>query len=503
MHDATVKFRPSCFVDLEGTVMFERSGSGNGNLDKKVPHNAVQIMALAILFSVGMAHWILFFDFGHMTFSFMDWSEKAKWLIAIKQAIETATIPFHISFAQETDRFLSLPNTLVSPQVILVLFMNPGIFFLLNTLLLYSVGFIGLVLIQRAYSLTFVSFSLLFLLFDFNGAITAHISVGHTDWGGYFLLSYFLYWILAMQEDKEADHARPFKLSFVLVLVCLQGSFQIYLSCIGFMFLLALSETKHLKECCLTALYSFMLLSFRLIPAMYTFSSIAREYVTGFSTLSSVLEGFTVINDHTVSVDTGLFGGTMGWWESDFFIDHLGLLLILCFGIFLRFARNPDLEKYRFSSFDWPLIIMTVLSMNYSLVVLSRLPIPCIVYSRVGTRLILLPLLILIVISVIRLDKLYLAKKSVKESWKALLGTVVATMLIGGSLAAHSYTWSIRKVEASSSSTIPDLGVQIVTREDLGYKVAVGISFGLSLVFLIIFLLRWYGIKGAVSNNRM
>src|SRR4030042_4713362 len=127
--------------------MVDISGPGNGNVHKKGPGNGIQTVALAVLFCLGLAHWILFLDFGRMTFSFADWSEKAQWLLVTKQAIETATTPFHVSVVSHTDRFLGLPNILVSPQVILVVFVNPGSFFLLNILLLYSLGFIGLVLI--------------------------------------------------------------------------------------------------------------------------------------------------------------------------------------------------------------------------------------------------------------------------------------------------------------------------------------------------------------------
>ncbi len=467
---------------------------------KKGSLNPLSIIALSLLYAVGVAHWILFYNFGCMTFSFMDWVDKAEWLLATKESIQTATIPFHISYAMHTDRFLGLPNLLVSPQVLLSLFVDPGEFFLLNTLLLYSAGFVGLLLIRRAYSLSFTGFSLLFILFNFNGAITAHISVGHTDWGGYFLLPYFIYWILAMQEHStEVDGVRLYNLSFLLFFICLQGSFQMYLSCIGFLLLLGLSETKHLKECCLTALYSFLLLSFRLIPAIFTFANVERAYVTGFPTLISILEGLTVINSYTSYLEAELFGGHVGWWEVDFFIDHLGLALILYFGVFLRFAKK--FGNYRFSVVDWPLIILTALSLNYSLIIISRLPIPCIVYSRVGTRLILLPLLFLIVISVIRLDKLYLSERSVKANWRALLMTVAATVLIGGSLAAHSYAWSIGKVEGLSSSAVPNLAVQIVSKVDTGYKLTVGISFAVSLLFACVFLLGWYRAKRAVNNK--
>ena len=459
------------------------------NLDNLACGRRIQTIALVVLFLLGTVHWMLFFNGGRMTFGFMDWIEKAKWLLITKQAIETGTIPFHTSFVHHTDRFLALPNLLVSPQVILVVLTNPGSFFLINILVLYSLGVVGLLQIRKAYSLSLAPFSLLFILFNFNGAIVAHISVGHTDWGGYFLLPYFLYWILSM-NDSATNVSRPYWLSLVLLMICLQGSFQIYLSCLGFMFLLALSEPRYLKECCLTAFYSFALCSFRLIPAVFAFSEVKRQYVTGFPTWSSVLDSLTVMRLYTASVDTGFLGGSLGWWEYDFFIDHLGLVLILVFGILLRFSRNLRLENYRFSILDWPLIVMTMISMNYSLNIISRLPIPCLVYSRVGTRLILLPMLFLMVISVIRLNYLHIARQSLSQSWRAVLATWVVTGLVGASLAVHSHAWSIGRVEASAPKVV-DWTAQIVEKADLGYKVTVLVSLGISLAFALIFLHRW------------
>lgn len=445
---------------------------------------------LAILYFVGIAHWVAFLNFGRLSFTFLDWKEKAQWLFVIKQAIETGIVPYHISFVSHSDKFFGLPNMLISPQIFLIPFMSVDTFFLVNTLILYSAGFFGLVLIARRYRLSVAPFLLLFLLFNFNGAITAHISVGHTDWGGYFLLTYFVYYILLMLEDLP-DPSRAIKISLVLLGIFLQGSFQIYVSCLGFMVLIALSDFRYFKECILASAFSAALSAFRWIPTAYTFGQAERTYLTGFPNLITMLESFTIIKSHDAGLTPGLFARSVGWWECDFFIDNLGLLLILWFGIALRFTKRQCLENTKFRALDWPMIIMTVFSLNYALISLAHLQIPLSVYSRVGTRLILIPLVTLFVISAIRLENLYFAGRPIGQRWKPLLLSIVTAFLLGSSLRMHSATWSLANVETLQPLSVVDLSVQIIERPDVWYKSAVGLSAVVSAVSLACLLIHW------------
>lgn len=49
------------------------------------------------------------------------------------------------------------------------------------------------------------TFSILFLLFNINGHISAHLSVGHATWTGYFLFSWLLPFILELFSGDEKN----------------------------------------------------------------------------------------------------------------------------------------------------------------------------------------------------------------------------------------------------------------------------------------------------------
>jgi len=77
-----------------------------------------------------------------------------------------------------------------------------GAAFLGNAVLSCSV-IVGLLLIRHRYRLGLAPFTLLFLLFNFNGFITSHLAVGHSMWFGYFLLSFAALFILEMLEEQS------------------------------------------------------------------------------------------------------------------------------------------------------------------------------------------------------------------------------------------------------------------------------------------------------------
>src|SRR5438132_234301 len=99
-------------------------------------------LVLLALFAIGIVHWVYFFHFGQMTFQGQDWPKDGLYLHVLRQAILTGTMPFHISREfQDTHRFLALPETILSPQILLLRFLEPARFMLVNTILLYAVGF--------------------------------------------------------------------------------------------------------------------------------------------------------------------------------------------------------------------------------------------------------------------------------------------------------------------------------------------------------------------------
>jgi hypothetical protein len=110
---------------------------------------------LVLLYLLGVAHWIYFLNWGKVPFDLHDWPQAGAYLSFLRQAALTDRLPLHIgSTLSTTDRYLARPDTLISPQVYLLRFLEPGPFFVVNTLILFTVGCLGLYLLKRRYALS-------------------------------------------------------------------------------------------------------------------------------------------------------------------------------------------------------------------------------------------------------------------------------------------------------------------------------------------------------------
>jgi hypothetical protein len=171
------------------------------------------------LLGLGAALWGYLLNWGDIPFGLHDWAEGTGHRLAFLQnAVRSGTLPLHMpdgsALRNLTDRFAAIPDTLLSPQVLLLGFMELGPFVLANTLLLYACGFAGLLLVARQLRLSAFAFGLVFFLFNFNGHVTDHIVVGHMHWAGYFLLPYFVLLVL-----KALDGATGWRWTLTFSLV--------------------------------------------------------------------------------------------------------------------------------------------------------------------------------------------------------------------------------------------------------------------------------------------
>ena len=150
-----------------------------------------------ILLSFILIIWGYFLNFGDIPFDYHDWAEvNAPRLAFLKDAVTKGRLPLHMPDSSAlrgvTDRFMSLPDVILSPQIILLRWMSVGRFILIHTWILIIAGYFGLLKLKERFGLSNFLFTLLSILYFFNGHTTSHYSVGHITWGGCFLLSWFI-----------------------------------------------------------------------------------------------------------------------------------------------------------------------------------------------------------------------------------------------------------------------------------------------------------------------
>ncbi len=447
-----------------------------------ISRDPVKIIVLGLLFAAGVLHWVLFLDHGDLSFNVEDWGQEYIFYSVLRQAIDEGTVPYHISVKfHHTDRFMGIPDTNMAPQVLLLPVMGIGGFVLLDLLVLYSLGFIGSLLVMQRYRLSLLSFAAFFLLFNFNGHITAHIGVGHSMWSGYFLLPFFFLFVMEIIEGR-VTRITPIKLGLILFAIVLKGSFHLYIWCLMFLLLLLAFNWKYAKTIFYGILCSMALSLFRLVPSAFTLLGRKENFIWSYPTINDLIDAMVTIRQQTP--ERLHLWGTAGWWEYDMYIGLIGFALIVYFGIWLRFSKRDDLVSCRYAAFDLPLLVMLLLSLSYFQAFITRIPLPPLRIERVATRFVLVPVAVLALISAIRMEQVL---RRYAKTFKLKFIAIGALVVMGLSFVDHSFLWSVPHLERVFKDRLKDtITPAITTRPDGVYQAIVVVSALASLAALIV-----------------
>ena len=242
---------------------------------------------LGVLFIVGLLHWGYFLNWFNNQFNIGDWHIiDGPILIFLAKAFRSGQLPMHaVSPLIVPDRYLGRPDRSLSPQILLLYFLDPATYVVVNVWIFYTIGFIALLLIRRRYRLSPASFLLLYLLFNFNGDVTAHLAVGHMDWVGYFLLPFFVLLVLKMLEGEKTGWVWVFIVALTMLAINFQGSVHIFLYCMAFLLFLAVFQPRYwapaLKAIIASSLISMMLSSCR-SPSNITAVAESRSFMDSY-----------------------------------------------------------------------------------------------------------------------------------------------------------------------------------------------------------------------------
>ncbi|MEI7436924.1 MAG: hypothetical protein WCL16_09000 [bacterium] len=445
---------------------------------------------LGVLFLLGIAHWCLFMQAGELFFNSGDWAKEYKYFAVLQEAVQTGRMPYHVSVPlslMSTQRFMAIPETLSLfwPPTLLLIFLNVKQFILANTLILYSVGFAGCLLIRNRYRLSPFIFLLLFTLFNFNGYITAHLAAGHSMWVGYFFLPMIAYFLLKILEQQDGWAASGW-LAASLFGMLLQGAFHMFIWCLMFLGL-ALIGTRGFRPRAqiLTAILLGMLLSvLRLWPALLL-GNVSRGVESGYNSWRLFLNALIRIQPWDLQIRPGIF-----FWEYDFYISAAGLFFIVVFGLGFRFYRDRRLAEVRYPGLDLALLGMLILSAGNSYQWLAaHIPVRLLALERVPTRFLVIPFIFLLIPACIRAQKtIQSICRKPALAWLAL-AAAGALMIM---LACHSYRWRAAIVKPFNDQQLS--APLIVTLPDALYinrlHVAMAVSLVTGMVLTVIWLVR-------------
>ncbi len=434
---------------------------------------------MVLLYLFGILHWSLFLNWGKVPFDLHDWTQAGAYLSFLRQAFMTNQLPLQIgSTLVATDRYLALPQTLISPQAYLLRFLEPGVFTLLNLLILYSAGYFGLLLLRRRYSLAPLAFTVLFVLFNFNGQITAHYAVGHLEWTGYFFLPFFILLLLKILDGEKADWKWVLCIASIFFLMAIQGAFHFVLWCWIFLLAWGLFHPKnYLMPAIKAILFSLPLCLVRFLPPAVEFLGGGKNFVSGFPTVTDLFAAMIVLKYPVEAISKSF--SSLGWWEVDSYIGLIGLVFVIGFGVYQTWHRGADKV-----SLLAPTAVLIFLSIGQIYAVINHLPIPLLDSERISSRFFILPLAVLITLGSIQLQEL-LVRIGVRSITERIFSLGVLILLVHD-LFQHSRIWRVSNMVQLFTSTPVDIQSKVIHHPDPLYFGALTVGAACTLLTFVV-----------------
>ncbi|MCB1865533.1 MAG: hypothetical protein KDG50_08875 [Chromatiales bacterium] len=444
-----------------------------------VAERGVRGLLVLALYLIGAAHLILFFNGGDLALVAYDWIKEDAYLNALRDAQTTGVPPWTWSeaFYHSTPRLLANPEIILTPDIILLRWVPNSIFVIIHILLFYTIGFLGSLSLARRANASLVAFAFFWLVFNFNGSITAHLAVGHLQWAGYYLLPLFFALLFRIAADtRETPVFERFPMlamGLLLGLWFLNGSFHFAIWACMFMLIAALWNRSLFKG----ALWSIaigVLLGFgRVLPAALWFPD-QRSFLSGYPGFSVLFDALVLMREHDHPAIGGLFG-RLGWWEYDVFVGYVALFAVAVAG-YAGFRSH----RIRFRA---PLIAaacaMALLSMGDVFAVVANSPLPFAGVERVSSRFILLPLVLIFVVAMAGLDPLFRSSPAI---WKPAV--LAALPLMFAELMNHSRIWQVGRLEAAVHD-VAKPGLSISPTHDAAYAFSVYAGWFVSLLAML------------------
>ncbi len=429
---------------------------------------------LGALYLAGIALWAVFLHYGRIGFNYRDWWEiVGPRLTFLKDALVHGILPLHISHASTlggvTDRYFSIPDTFLAPQAVLLIWMDIGSFIFANQLLMYTLGFAGLLAIRRRFGLSLFALSVLYLLFNFNGHVLSHAGIGHVlSWGGYFLFPWFVLLILDM---LNGDHSWRWvaKTAVLLFGMWLNGSFHQVVWLILFLILLAPALGRRWLSP-LKAIGAALGLSLiRIVPAAIVSGSLSQSYdfYGGYLSLWSIVDSLVTINPPSPEPYGPVW--TQQWWEISLYVGIAGAAFLLYFGV-IRWIQRHEENKPTFA-LALPMLVLGLFSLGSVYRFMRILQVPLLNGERVTSRMFIVPFVFLAVLGSIELQR-WLDKGDIRP-----LPAFTAVVLLFASLNDLWKNYSLWRLDYAltifeNHPLQPALWFA-VTREDPGYVQAI------------------------------
>lgn len=423
-------------------------------------------------FMIGVVYWYLFYFRGEPAIAHGDWVKEQVYLNTLRTSFEQFVIPWAWGkvFYFSAPLFMANPEVVLTPDILLLRVLTNNQFLYLHHLLFYSFGFFTVNHLATQLRLQLPAYLFIFLIFNFNGYITSHISEGHFQWAGYYVLPAFLYLLYRSCYDSIITH-RQVMAGTILGLLFANGSFHIAIWLSLFTVLLLAFERRSWLKLLVILSVGYSLGIFRILPALiYFVPASTKGMQSGYTDFSLLLNSLTQLRGHG-------FGATtlQGWWEYSLYIGFTGFFVLI--GGVVMYLRN-EFKQNRFHQ-QWLIAasLMFLLSLGNTWGILATFQLPLGGIERLSTRFIIVPFLLCAIAATYAINNC-LNRSSNRRAANMIFYILMLFMAID--LFYQLLNWSLVATELASggSSLIPI--VPIVGDVSNDFKILVALAWILS-----------------------
>lgn len=458
------------------------------------------------LFLAGLAGWSYLLGWGQARLDFHDWADiNVPRLLFLQHALRAGEWPLHMadpaSLHGVTDRFLTLPDVITTPQTLLLLVLPVQAFILVDVLLHYAAGFIGVLLLRRHFQWSLLTFAGVFLLVLFNGHILAHYSVGHFTWAAYLLFPFVCLLILRFLDgdDSWRSIALFAALMFYMVLAGGQHHVTWVLLLLGLLLPFCLGRAWWLAS---VAAASGLLSAVRLLPPALELQSFRNagliSDVIGYPSLSHLIASMVWLRRETPAFNEALPGNI--WFFDSAYYEFAAYVGAAGFALIVYGAWQWLRDRPRYRELIVPLFVMCAFSIGSVYRVVRAVHIPLFDSERYTSRMFSLPMTFLIVLAAIAIDRRI--RESAAGVWQRAL-MVFAMLLVAIDIAGSVRLWRVAissGLFASSGvgATPPIVDAGLVHRPDGIYvtTVVAGLAMTILTAGVLIFMVRRERLRG-------
>jgi hypothetical protein len=421
---------------------------------------------LAGLFAGGLLYWGSFLDWFNNRFDIQDWHvHVGPYLDFLSKALRSGQFPMHADSPYMIPaQYLARQNRPLSPQILLLVFLNPATYVMVNVWLFYGLGFWGLLLIRERYNLSFISFLSIFLLFNLNGHIVAHMGSGHFEWVGYFLLPFYVLLVLKMVDGEQTGWKWLLSMSVVLMGIVLQGAAHFFIYCAAFLLLLGVFQPRYFSTVMKAVAFGALASMVRILPPAIQFADgTGLKSLGGFETVKQAFEMLIVPSSR-------------GYWEQTYYVGILGFAFVLYFGVIKNWQKDLSHRPLYLAS-----LAMAFFSVGAIYLPLFSSGIPFLDSQRAPTRFLIVPLVFLITFAGIRFQS-FLNEWQQKD-WENGIAFLFGGGLMAYDLLYNSRIWSLDNYSSSARAT-DVIEVAVANYPDPAYTSTLIVGFACTLVTL-------------------